>query len=60
MMKRLLSAFIDDFGSEAGRELFEGADLGLRQAEEQAEREERAKKRRERLCVRLRRRISGG
>jgi hypothetical protein len=45
MMKRLYAALVEGFGSEAGRELFEQADLGLRRAAEEVEREERARSR---------------
>jgi hypothetical protein len=40
MMKRLYAAFVDGFGLEAGRELFEQAELGLEREARETEREE--------------------
>jgi hypothetical protein len=41
MMRRLYAAFVDGFGPEAGRELFEEAARGLERALKEEQREER-------------------
>jgi hypothetical protein len=43
MMKRLLGAFVDDFGPQIGQELFAEAQESLRRAAEEAEHEERTR-----------------